>query len=459
MPRIRDYRIVIAENSTFNQRRAAAFVRRAIRLVTGKTPEIVSDAVPPVPPEIVVGKTSRESLDEMNFARSRKSLWEYIIRFSGERLYLAGLGLPAEEEDPYKHPYGIVDDGEYGTSVAAYRFAEDVLKYDFLFEAYLPYPEDPELEMPQDYAVDFYKDALERDHAPTMDGTAFWAVPSARVPNWNMGCLIFRTRKGRIVMIDGGFYSDAPRTVRLLQEITGKEVPVVDAVLFTHLHEDHYGFYQRLCEDEELRKKIRIKSVYHHLLPDEFYSEYSKEKSSGYQRILDLIHASPETLGAELCRINAGDTLVFDDLSFKVLHVPSSEVEAMQTMNLNDSSVVYRLDHESGQRFLLLADGEWVVSNALAKLPPEEFRADLVQVGHHGVGNVSREIYRRTGGKVFLYQVSPRFWYSDRGEGPGSHVIGMARNLDWIMESGTERKNVLDTSRGIVAGNLPYLLS
>ena len=130
----------------------------------------------------------------------------------------------------------------------------------------------------------------------------------------------------------------------------------------------------------------------------------------------------------------------------------------MKTMNMNDSSVIYRLDHESGQRMLLLADGEWVVSGALEKLPPEELRAQIVQVGHHGVGNVSREIYRRIGAEVFLYQVAPRFWYSDRGEGLGSHAIGMARNPDWIMDGGAKRENVLDTTRGIVAKKLPYLL-
>ena len=127
----------------------------------------------------------------------------------------------------------------------------------------------------------------------------------------------------------------------------------------------------------------------------------------------------------------------------------------MKSMNMNDSSVIYRMDHESGQKMLLLADGEWVVSNALSLLPPEELKADIVQVGHHGVGNVSREIYRRIGGQAYLYQIAPRFWYSDKGEGLGSHVIGMARNLDWIMDLGTRRENVLDTTRGIVAKPLP----
>ena len=455
MASISEYRIVLSENPTYNEKRAAAFLRKSVRIVTGATLPIVSEKEIPSPLEIVVGKTSREESDGMHFIRSRKSLWEYVIRFSGERLYLTGLGLPAEEENPYKHPYGYVDDGAYGTSIAVYRFVEDVLKYDFLFEAYGAYTENPDVEMPTDFKVDYYKDALSLDHAPEICGSGFWAVPSARIPNWNMGCLIFRSKSGRIVLIDGGFDSDAPRVIRLLLEITGEEKPVIDALLFTHLHMDHYGFYQSLCQKEELREKVRVKAFYHHLLPDIFYSDFSKEKSPDWQGILDLIHASTDVLGTELVTVEKGDEIKIDDLSFKVLHTPSHEEKVMKTMNMNDSSVIYRMDHESGLKMLLLADGEWVVSGALSLLPAEELKADIVQVGHHGVGNVSQEIYRRAGGSVYLYQVSPRFWYSDRGEGLGSHAIGMSRNLDWIMDLGTRRENVLDTTRGIVAKSLP----
>lgn len=279
MAKISDYRIVLSRTPTYNERRCAAFLRRGIRVITGATLPIVSDGEAPCPLEIVVGKTEREALDGLSLERSRKSLWEYVCRFVGQRLYLTGLGLPAEEEHPYKHPYAVVDDGAYGTSIAVYRFTEDVLGYDFLFDAYAPYKENPELEMPLDYHVDHDKDAMERDHAPELRGTAFWAVPSARVPAWNMGCLIFRSREGRIALVDGGLYADAPRILRLLREITGQEVPEIDALLFTHLHSDHYGFYRNLCENEELRRQVRIKCFYHHLLPDAFYSTHSKEKS------------------------------------------------------------------------------------------------------------------------------------------------------------------------------------
>ena len=127
MAKIKDYRIVIAEKAQPNARQSAAFLRRCIRIVTGKTLPLVTDATPSTPLEIVVGKTSREAEDEMNFVRDRKTLWSFIARFAGERLYLAGMGLPAQPEEPYKNPYAVTDDGEWGTNIASYRFVEDVL--------------------------------------------------------------------------------------------------------------------------------------------------------------------------------------------------------------------------------------------------------------------------------------------------------------------------------------------
>ncbi len=452
MAKITDYRIIIAEEAAPNARQSAAFLRRSIRIVTGKTVPIVSDATPPTPLEIVVGKTNREELDQMNFVRDRKTLWSFVARFSGERLYLAGMGLPAEPEVPFKNTYAVTDDGEWGTNLASYRFVEEALGYEFLYDGYEEYPENPDLEMPLSWEINYTRDALMQEKVKVIDGPSFYSIPSARAHNWNMGSMIFRSKKGRIVVIDGGLGSDTPHLYDILKDITGQDVPVVDAWLFTHLHEDHYGAFCRICAEEEWREKFHIRNFYCHLLPDEFYTSLSKESKPEFQRVLDHFHSSPETLGLTMHTVERGDVIEIDDLAFHVLHVPDLSVP---TMNMNNSSVIYRMDHESGQRFLLLGDGEAVVDNALMALPPEELSAQVVQVGHHGVGNVSKACYDRIGGKVFIYQATARFWYSDRGEGLGSHVIGMARNRYWLLDKGAKRENIYPNHKGIVSLPLP----
>lgn len=452
MAKITDYRIVIAENPAPNARQSAAFLRRNIRIVTGKTIPIVSDSTPPSPLEIVVGKTSREEMDQMNFVRDRKTLWSFIARFSGERLYLAGMGLPAEPEVPYKNPYAITDDGEYGTNIACYFFVEDVLGYEFLYDGYEVYPENPEIEMNLLWDVDYTRDVLMQEKVKVIPGPSFYSIPSARVHNWNMGSMIFRSKKGRIVVVDGGLWGDMPHLYDILKDITGQVVPVVDAWLFTHFHEDHYGAFWRICAEEEWRKKFDIRSFYCHLLPDEFYTSLSKEGKPEYQTILDWFHKAPEILGLTMHTVEKGDVIEIDDLSFKVLSVPDLSIP---TMNMNNTSVVYRMDHESGQRFMLLGDGEAVVDQSLMALSDEELKASVVQVSHHGVGGVSRALYQRIGADIFIYQASPRFWYSDRGEGLGSQVIGMARARAWFLDDGAKIENIYPNHKGIVSLPLP----
>ena len=84
MSKIVDYRIVISENASTSERRAASFLRTNIKLVCGKTLEIVEDTATPEALEIVVGKTSRETLDRVELSRSRTGVWEYVMFNRGD---------------------------------------------------------------------------------------------------------------------------------------------------------------------------------------------------------------------------------------------------------------------------------------------------------------------------------------------------------------------------------------
>ena len=74
MRKITDYVIVISQNPSENERRAAAFIRDNVRLVCGKLLPIVTDTESAVDNEIVVGETNRELLDGLNFKRFPSAL-------------------------------------------------------------------------------------------------------------------------------------------------------------------------------------------------------------------------------------------------------------------------------------------------------------------------------------------------------------------------------------------------
>ena len=140
MAKITDYIIVIPDKPTENERRAASFIRENVKLVCGKKLSIVSDASKPVANEIVVGETTREVIDNLSIKRYRDpntgGIWEYVIKKVGARLYLTGLGHEPAEELPFTSSYRHLDDGKVGTVMAAYHFVEDILGYDFIYNAY-----------------------------------------------------------------------------------------------------------------------------------------------------------------------------------------------------------------------------------------------------------------------------------------------------------------------------------
>ena len=455
MSKITDYRIVISEAASTNELRAASFLRENIKLVCGKKLEIVRDSSKPTPLEIVVGKTAREEADGMDFVRSRTGVWEYVMRSCGERLYLTGLGCPPETPPPYTSAYRKLDDGAVGTVLAAYHFVEDILHYDFVYSVYDEFPETPELEMPRDYSYSFTREHFRRQRPIPMEGTAMYFLQCAERLDWNIQCVIFRTKEGKLVVIDGGHPEETERFLASLETLSGGKKPHVHAWLFSHLHGDHFGVYETLCRNEELRSRVQVDHFYCNLMTEDFYATQSCEPRRDLLPIRELLVNSEQTVGAKVHVVHAGDVIEVDELHFEVLHAPQEEFASK--MNMNDSSVVYKLTHtDSGQTILFLGDAEWVCNNDLVENCADKLKSDVVQVGHHGCGNVSRRCYELIDADAYIWPTGQRFWYSESGEALNSHNTGVIRTRFYIRELGAKPENIYVNIDNILSTPLPF---
>ena len=443
MSKITDYRIVLSETPKTSELRAACFLREKIKLICGKKLPLVSDAEAPVPLEIAVGKTNRETLDGITLTRSRAGVWEYVMLKKGERLYLAGLGTPPETEPPYNTAYRKLDDGAIGTVMAAYRFVEDVLRYPFVYADLEEFPENPDAEMPTEYDYRFTREALSLQRPRPIEGAALYSLNTVARLEWNVGSFIVKTRMGKLIVIDGGHMGDLPRLVECLKSVSGKEVPTVTAWLFSHLHDDHHGAYLRLCREQEWQDKVTVKDVYHHFLPREFYTDISKEASAHFGPEHDAIMNSDKMLGATLHTVTAGERITVDEIDLDVLHVP--DISFGKQMNVNDTSVVYKMTYDKGQTVMFLGDAEWIGSNDLVDNHADDLPSDVVQVGHHGCGNCSDECYRLIGAKAYIWQCGERFWYQDCGEGLNTHNVGFIHYRTMMKKFGIKDENVYVT--------------
>ena len=457
MRKITDYVIVISQKPSENERRAAAFIRDNVRLVCGKLLPIVNDSEPASDNEIVVGETNREIIDGLFFNRYREpmtgGIWEYVIKSAGSRLYLTGLGCAPECEAPYTSAYKHLDDGKVGTVMAAYHFVEEVLGYQFLYGSYVDVPENPDLAIPDDYCYEYTREALRAKEPILYQGAAFYTLHGAEELHCNMGGMIFKSREGRIAVIDGGRAPDTDRFIRILQKISGKEIPHVDAWLFSHMHCDHYGVYYTLCSDERYRGKVTVGDFYCDLLTEEFYTKLAKERVTNADIIRSAMISPNSPTGARAHTVKRGEIISVDEIEFEVIHVP--DITLADKMNMNDSSVVYKMTYDGGQTIMLLGDAEWICSNDLTQNCADKLKSDIVQVGHHGCGNVSGECYRLIDAEAYIWPVGEKFWYSECGEGLNTHNTGVIRSRAYMMRNNPDLRNVYVVKDDILSTPLP----
>ena len=157
--------------------------------------------------------------------------------------------------------------------------------------------------------------------------------------------------------------------------------------------------------------------------------------------------------GAKICTVKKGDHIRVDEIDFEVIHVP--DITMAEKMNMNDSSVVYKMTYDGEQTMMLLGDAEWVCSNDLVENCKDKLKSDIVQVGHHGCGNVSGECYELIDADVYIWQIGEKFWYSDCGEGLNTHNTGVIRTRAYMMRKSPDLRNVYVVMDDIMSSPLP----
>lgn len=449
MALIRDYRIVIGSNPAVNERRAAAFVARYIRLMTGVEPLAVTDESQPEALEIVIGRTNRETLDGLTINREPSRQWEFQVFSAGSRLYITGLGCPAREDETGL----VVKDGCVGTVYGAYHFVDQILGYRFVYESFDSCPFAPDKAMPEGYFFARTLQALEQ-LPPKVEGSVMYSLPNHLRAELNQYCLIFKTRQGKLAVMDSGRTQNAPHILRCLQELSGEEKPVVSTWFLTHTHDDHSGGFIALCADPELYSRITVEHVYHRLVSDAYYLELAADRHPDHAKAAAQMRQGIQTLGAQEHVVSSGDKIRLDEMCFEVLYAPDEALG--ENCSINDSSLVFKLSHDSGQSILLLVDAEDRASEYLLESCPQKLRCDIVQVAHHGCNGAPYELYRLTGARAALFNCCNRYWYGDNGEGLFTFNVGHIRTRNMLRQLGMKPENIYCDSDGILTVPLPF---
>ena len=165
------------------------------------------------------------------------------------------------------------------------------------------------------------------------------------------------------ILVDAGyagFGKDYGKRV-VLPYLKHKGIDKIDLMVMTHPHADHIGGL------EIVLKKITIREI---------WDTHNDFESSVYDRIL----AGAEQNKSTIRYPQPGDIYQLGEMKLTILY-PDSAI-AMSMKNINNSSIVFRLDYKD-HSFLFIGDAEMQAERILANLD-SLLNVDVLKVGHHG---------------------------------------------------------------------------
>lgn len=198
--------------------------------------------------------------------------------------------------------------------------------------------------------------------------------------------------RGHLIIVDGGWSADAEQ----LQEIITAFGNKVDVWILTHPHPDHIGAFNEIYE----KGAIEIDSIYAIPMDYSMYKERAQwwDGFEVYERFLDL------TSSAENVEyVIEGDQIDLFGLNMKILHSFNEDEMKSDGDICNNGGMIFKLSaKENSMLFLADVGGEARASTLLDKYG-DELESDYVQMGHHGNGGMTEEVYRVINPKVAFF--------------------------------------------------------
>lgn len=234
--------------------------------------------------------------------------------------------------------------------------------------------------------------------------------------------MMVRTAHGKLIVIDGGWDSDAEMLKEKIQANGG----TVDAWLLTHPHGDHAGALLKILQ--EGNSGIQIKKIYASFAAPEWYQTYAPDDPGITAELLDCFRQLPQ--GTVDDQIGKGTTIQVDDVQIEVMNDRGNITENA----VNNNCIVYKLMIR-GKSVLILGDlgyegGEQLLQDAGA----EALKSDVVQMAHHGQGGVGKDVYEAISPEVCLWPTPQWLWDNDNGGGPGSGPWSTPETRTWMEE-------------------------
>ncbi len=262
------------------------------------------------------------------------------------------------------------------------------------------------------------------------------------VTNIQMNSFIITTAEGGVIVMDGGFRQDAENMLTYLRNITGQEIPNVDAWFFSHAHLDHISCFNEIVENHW--DKLTVDHIYYN-----FPSvQYCAREDRGYDRAVEEFMANRPRFADKVITVYGYDAYDVGGAHIDVLYSPNCEI---QCNFVNNSSVILMLTL-GGKKVLFLGDAGIEEGERLLALYGENggLKADYVQMAHHGQCGVEKNVYDAIAPTGCLWCTPDWLWNNDAGLGYNTHTFKTIIVQGWMEELGVAEHYIMMNGTQII---------
>lgn len=250
-----------------------------------------------------------------------------------------------------------------------------------------------------------------------------------------MGAYIICADSGELVVIDGGWRSDAENLLGYLREATGEQRPTVSAWILTHPHPDHVEGFLEIMENH--RDEISLRGPILYNFPS---VQYLERLDRGAAECAGRFYSALPSFADKACIVTGGDSYSFSRMRFDILCSPDY---TLKNDVCNNSSLVIKLTH--GEKTVMLcADCGFELGKKLLAQYKDSgiLRCEVCQMAHHGQGGCDRDFYEAVSPRVCLWPTPAYLWNNDAGLGYNTHEWKTLETRAWMEQLGVEENLV-----------------
>lgn len=252
--------------------------------------------------------------------------------------------------------------------------------------------------------------------------------------------IVVKSNDGRIIVVDGGFKTNAPYLGEYIKANGGK----VAVWLLTHPHVDHVGALDVMLEQQKSGNpkdfaKIDLGEIYYSFAPMDFYKAHEQE----YR--LPVIQESYDDIAAyDQSKVHynspAGTSFDIGNVNVQILNQPY----LFDIDTGNNSSICYMLTI-NGKKILITGDLPYEAAEQLLKdRGAAALKADVVQLAHHGQHGGSFAFYSAVGAKYALWPTPQSLWDKrDEAFTEDQQTYTIALTRHWMNKLSVEQNFVM----------------